>query len=157
MPESFPIGEVAKQTGVKVPTIRYYEQIGLLPLPPRTKGNRRCYRHGEVQRLAFIRHARDLGFEIEDIRTLLALQDAPESSCGKIDALVAEHLASVDSRIARLTALRAELRRMLQRCAGGRVAECRVIESIARADDASAQTRPLTAQAPSVTRKRRAR
>jgi Cu(I)-responsive transcriptional regulator len=141
MPETFPIGEVARQTGVKVPTIRYYEQIGLLPPAPRSEGNRRCYERSKVQRLAFIRQARDLGFEIEDIRTLLALQDAPESSCGKIDALVAEHLANVDRRIARLSALRAELRRMLQRCAGGRVAECRVIESIAKSDGSRAQPR----------------
>ncbi|WP_163597377.1 MerR family transcriptional regulator, partial [Klebsiella pneumoniae] len=60
-----PIGEVAKQSGVKVPTIRYYEQIGLMPAPPRTDGNRRIYAAKDVQRLAFIRHAREIGFEVE--------------------------------------------------------------------------------------------
>jgi DNA-binding transcriptional MerR regulator len=72
-----PIGEVAHQTGIKVPTIRYYEQIGLLPALPRSEGNRRCYGEKELKRLAFIRHARALGFDIEAIRKLLALQDQP--------------------------------------------------------------------------------
>lgn len=131
MADAFPIGEVARRTGVKVPTIRYYEQIGLLPAPPRSDGNRRCYGDTEVRRLGFIRHARQLGFEVGAIRTLLALQDQPETSCGQIDALVGEHLAAVDLRIARLVSLRRELQQMLSCCAGGRVAECRVIESIA--------------------------
>ena len=73
----------------------------------------------------------ELGFEVGAIRTLLALQDQPETSCGKIDALVGEHLAAVDLRIQRLGSLRRELQQMLSCCTGGRVAECRVIESIA--------------------------
>jgi DNA-binding transcriptional MerR regulator len=129
-----PIGEVAHQTGIKVPTIRYYEQIGLLPPLPRSDGNRRCYGENELKRLAFIRHARELGFNIEAIRRLLALQDQPDIPCGQIDALVAEHLAAVNDRIQRLVALRRELQRMLASCTGGRVAECRVIESIAACD-----------------------
>ena len=128
----FPIGEVARQTGIKVPTIRFYEQIGLLPAPPRSKSNRRCYRESDVGRLTFIRHARELGFEVGAIRTLLALQDQPEISCGQIDALVGDHLTAVDRKITRLVALRGELQQMLACCKGGRVAECRVIESIAK-------------------------
>ncbi|MFX8672475.1 MerR family transcriptional regulator, partial [Acinetobacter baumannii] len=65
------IGEAARQSGVKVPTIRYYEQIGLLPAPPRSEGNRRLYGTADLRRLAFIRHARELGFEVGSIRTLL--------------------------------------------------------------------------------------
>jgi DNA-binding transcriptional MerR regulator len=133
-----PIGEIARRTGLKVPTIRYYEQIGLLAAPARSEGNRRCYGNEEQNRLIFIRHARELGFEIEAIRRLLALQDRPEKSCGQVDALVAEHLSAIDARIARLTALRQELKRMLAECGGGRVAECRVIESIAKCDCLSA-------------------
>lgn len=70
------IGEAARHSGVKPPTIRYYEQIGLLPAPPRSEGNRRLYDATDLRRLAFIRHARELGFEIDAIRALLSLQDA---------------------------------------------------------------------------------
>ena len=63
--EILPIGDVARHTGIKVPTIRYYEQIGLLPAPGRTEGNRRCYSKAAIRRLTFIRHARELGFEID--------------------------------------------------------------------------------------------
>ena len=128
MGDECPIGEVARRTGLKVPTIRYYEQIGLLPPLPQSEGNRRCYRDSDIRRLVFVRHARELGFEVEAIRTLLALQDQPENSCGQIDALVGEHLEAVDSKIQRLVALRGELQHILACCKGGRVAECRVIE-----------------------------
>ena len=130
MTQIFAIGEVALQTGIKVPTIRYYEQIGLLQSPPRSDGNRRCYRVDDIRRLMFIRHARELGFEVGTIRTLLAMQDKPENSCGQIDAVVEGHLAAIDNKVKRLIALRRELQQILDGCAGGRVAECRVIESI---------------------------
>ena len=125
------IGEAARDSGVKVPTIRYYEQIGLLPAPTRTEGNRRHYESGDLRRLAFIRHARELGFEIEAIRTLLALQDNPDQPCGTADAIARARLVEVRQRIASLTALQAELERMVEECACGRVADCRVIETLA--------------------------
>jgi len=128
---AFTIGDVARDTGVKVPTIRYYESIGLLPAPPRTHSNRRVYDEADRHRLAFIRHARELGFEVEAIRTLLSLQDRPEQSCESADAIARARLAEVDRRIASLTALRAELLRMLDHSAAGRVADCRVIETLA--------------------------
>lgn len=125
------IGEAARVSGVKVPTIRYYEQIGLLPAPARTESQRRLYGGKDLHRLAFIRHARELGFEVEAIRTLLSLQDNPNQSCGAADALARAHLAEVEHRLAKLEALRAELQRMLAECACGRVSECRVIETLA--------------------------
>jgi DNA-binding transcriptional MerR regulator len=139
MRASFPIGEVARQTGIKVPTIRFYEQIGLLPEVLRSPGNRRCYRASDVRRLVFIRHARQLGFEVSVIRILLTLQDQPDSSCRQIDALVADHVAAIDTKIDRLVTLRGELRLILARCRGGRVAECSVIESIATCEDDSSR------------------
>ncbi|MDQ0469449.1 MerR family transcriptional regulator [Labrys wisconsinensis] len=126
-----PIGEVARRSGVKVPTIRYYEGIGLLPVPPRSDGNRRQYDEADLRRLTFIRHARELGFEIEAIRTLLTLQDDRDQSCAAADAIAGARLAEVEQRIASLTALKAELQRMVEGCAHGRVAECRVIEILA--------------------------
>lgn len=127
----FSIGELARRTQVKVPTIRYYEQIALLPPPPRTDGQQRRYDKNSVARLIFIRHARELGFEIEAIRALLSLQDNPDQSCSDADRIASARLAEVEERIASLVALRAELQRMIEDCACGRVAECRVIEALA--------------------------
>ena len=125
------IGAAARASGVKVPTIRYYESIDLLPSPPRTGSNRRFYDEGDVRRLAFIRHARELGFEIEAIRTLLQLQDEPDQPCAGADAIARGRLAEVERRIASLEALRAELVRMVEGCSHGHVAACRVIEILA--------------------------
>lgn len=127
-----PIGEAAQTTGVKIPTIRYYEQIGLLPAPVRTDGNRRLYQETELRRLSFIRHARELGFDLKAIRALLSLQDHPEHSCASADAIARARLAEVRQRIARLKALEDELTRMIDECARGRIAECRVIETLAQ-------------------------
>lgn len=124
------IGDVAQQSGVKIPTIRYFEQQGLLAPPPRSDGNRRLYGPADVARLIFVRHARDLGFAPAAVRDLLALSDQPETSCSAADSIARQQLAAVDARIAQLTALRGELDRMIRNCAGGKVADCRVIESL---------------------------
>jgi DNA-binding transcriptional MerR regulator len=126
-----PIGVAAARSGVKVPTIRYYEQISLLPKPLRTKSNRRNYNAADVRRLVFIRHARELGFDIEAIRALLTLQDNPEQSCMAADAIARARLAEVERRIDILIRLKAELKRMIAECSHDRVAECRVIEVLA--------------------------
>lgn len=126
-----PIGELSRRTAVKVPTIRYYEQIGLLPKVPRTEGNRRLYGRAEVDRLNFIRHSRELGFEIDDIRELLAMAAQPQSSCHQVDSIANNHLIEIDRRIASLTALKAELWRMVDECGHGRVCDCRIIEALA--------------------------
>jgi DNA-binding transcriptional MerR regulator len=131
MMQGVPIGEAARQSGVKVPTIRYYEQIGLLPAPLRSGGNRRHYNDSDLRRLAFIRHARELGFEIDAIRTLLTLQNSPSQPCATADVIARARLAEVDQRINSLAALKAELELMVDGCRRGRVAECRVIEVLA--------------------------
>ena len=122
------IGKLGAQAGVKVPTIRYYEQIGLLAQAERSSGNQRLYSRKATERLAFIRHARDLGFTLEAIRDLLSLSDNPDQPCAAADAIAQAQLAEVESRLTRLTALKAELERMVVQCAGGRIADCRVIE-----------------------------
>jgi DNA-binding transcriptional MerR regulator len=124
------IGELARRTGVKAPTIRYYEQIGLLPAPARSEGHQRRYAASQIARLNFIRHARELGFEVEAIRELLAMSERPEQSCADADRIARRHLEEVDRRIARLAALRAELRRMVEECSHGRISNCRVIETL---------------------------
>ncbi|MCC7253554.1 helix-turn-helix domain-containing protein [Hyphomicrobium sp.] len=127
----FSIGELARRTKVKVPTIRYYEQIGLMPPPPRTEGQQRRYDASHASRLNFVRHARELGFEVDAIRELLAMSAKPNQSCSEVDELARRHIAEIDRRIAHLTTLRAELQRTVDECGRGRVCECRVIETLA--------------------------
>ena len=132
--KAVPIGELSRQTGVKVPTIRYYESVGLLPTPVRTESNRRLYGPASVKRLRFIRHARELGFEVDAIRQLLDLSDQPEHSCAAADAIARRHLAEINSRLKRLGALKREVQRMIDECARGRIAECRVIDVLSHHD-----------------------
>ncbi|PZQ52422.1 MAG: MerR family transcriptional regulator [Rhodovulum sulfidophilum] len=122
------IGKLSLAAGVKVPTIRYYEGIGLLPEAERGEGNQRRYGPRALERLRFIRHARELGFPLEAIRALLGLSDHPEQSCSAADGVARAQLALTRSRIARLRALEAELERMVAQCAHGTIADCRVIE-----------------------------
>ncbi|QQR40060.1 MerR family transcriptional regulator [Devosia rhizoryzae] len=131
MSHGIAIGKVSEATGVKIPTIRYYEQIGLLPAPPRTEGNRRTYDRKDAERLTFIRHSRELGFEIDQIRTLLDLQDRPYQSCADADTIAKARLLEVKDKIASLKALGAELERMVEGCSHGRVESCQVIEILA--------------------------
>lgn len=125
------IGKAARAAGCKVQTLRYYEQLGLLPKPTRTAGNQRVYGDEHLKRLAFIRHARELGFPLEAIRELLSLGGHPEQSCAKADAIAGAHLTEVERKIRALTALRGELMRMVASCRRGRISECRVIEVLA--------------------------
>jgi len=122
------IGRVADATGCKVQTVRYYEQIGLIPAPPRSSGNQRVYDSSAIHRLTFIRHARELGFPLQAIRDLISLSDNPDQSCEAADVIAKAQLDEVDLRIRRLGALRNELERMVEQCKGGRIADCRVLE-----------------------------
>jgi len=125
------IGALSRAANVKIPTIRYYESIGLMPEPVRTSSNRRTYGREHIDRLRFIRHGRDLGFTVDDVRALLELSAKPQQSCHLADSIVAKNIADIDRRIAALGQLRAELQRMFDECKHGRVAECRVIEILA--------------------------
>jgi DNA-binding transcriptional MerR regulator len=125
------IGELSKKTGVKVPTIRFYEQIGLVAAPPRTEGNQRRYGQPEVERLNFIRNARELGFEVDDIRELLDMAAEPQASCHQADSIAMSHLREIDARIAKLMALREELSRMIEECGHGHICDCRIISVLA--------------------------
>ncbi len=131
MTKSFAIGALAEAAGVKIPTIRYYETIGLLPSPERSDANRRLYGEDAIRRLRFIRHARELGFEIEDILQLLTLSVDPKRECREVDAIAQRHLADINSRLKRLKALKTEVSRMIRQCAKGTVAECRIIDVLA--------------------------
>ena len=125
------IGDLAKATGTKVETVRYYERIGLLPKPPRTAGNYRDYGESEMARLSFVRRARGLGFSIDQVRALLSMSDDQSGDCAEVDFIANEHLREVDQKIADLTLLRNELEAVIQSCGGGTVAQCRIIEALA--------------------------
>lgn len=121
------IGDLSRHTGCTAQTIRHYERIGVMPPPRRTAGNQRRYTARHRDRLSFIRHARELGFSLEQIRELLTLTDYPDQSCAEIDRIARVNLAAIESRLRRLELLRGELRRMASACRGGRIADCRVI------------------------------
>ena len=131
MEQSLSIGELAVETSCKIQTIRYYEQIGLMPDASRTRGNQRRFGRQHLERLAFIRHSRELGLSLDAIRELLSLTDEPDRSCVAADRIARRQLRQVESRIARLQALATEFKRMIKRCRGGRIADCRIIEALA--------------------------
>jgi DNA-binding transcriptional MerR regulator len=128
--DTLTIGQLGQATGTKIETIRYYEKIGLLPAPKRTAGNYRSYAAEHLQRLGFIRRARELGFTIEDVRELLKLAAHGERPCEQVDQFVARHLETTERKIEALTRLRRELRDTLDSCKGGRIAECRVVQAL---------------------------
>jgi DNA-binding transcriptional MerR regulator len=130
MADTLSIGELARTTGTKVETIRWYERIGLLAAPARTGGNYRAYGPVHLARLSFVRRARDLGFSLDQVRELLRLSDQPDRPCEEIDLIARGHLAEVERKVADLTALGRELRQIIGQCGHGTVAECRIIEAL---------------------------
>jgi DNA-binding transcriptional MerR regulator len=125
----YAIGELSSLSGVKVPTIRYYEGIGLLAAPPRTDGNQRRYDGLALDRLRFIAHAREMGFPMQSVKAMLRLARHPDEPCDDLDALVADRLMEVEERIGKLVGLRTELTAMLEdHHHHGKVADCRVVE-----------------------------
>lgn len=143
------IGELAERAGAKAETVRFYERIGLLPPPPRTSGNYRDYDDEHVGRLSFIRHARSLGFELEDVRALLALSDEPQTDCAEADRIASRHLAAVEAKIDQLQRLRSELSSMVSQCRGGEVGQCRIIEALSDHEDCGPDHQPEAGSHPS--------
>ena len=125
------IGDLARLTGTKVNTIRFYEEGGLLPQAERTSSGRRIYRDADTQRLAFIRRSRSLGFPLDAVRELLTLADDTDQPCEAVDRIARAHLAEIDRKIADLSALRSELARVMGSCSHGTVADCKIIETLA--------------------------
>jgi len=126
------IGDLSRHTGVKVPTIRYYEQMGLLPAAERSEGNQRRYDVDDRQRLSFIKHARDLGFRIEAVRDLLALNDEPDHSCANAHDIATMQLRIVREKIERLKVLEHELGRISAIThKGDQIRDCSLIRALA--------------------------
>ena len=125
-----PIGALAKATGSKVETIRYYERIGLLAEPARSRGGHRHYGDEALKRLNFIRRARRLGFGLDAVRALLAMADGEEQNCAKAEIVATAHLDDVRAKIADLERMELVLAAMVADCAGGTTPECPVIEAL---------------------------
>ncbi|MDQ6666400.1 MAG: helix-turn-helix domain-containing protein [Acidobacteriota bacterium] len=120
------IGELAKETGIKIVTIRYYEQIGVLPAPARTPGNYRAYDEEHAQRLRFIRRCRDLGFSLDQVRDLFRLSAENAPSCVEVCGIAERHLKAIEGKLADLNRLASELSRISASCSGNRpMAECK--------------------------------
>jgi MerR family mercuric resistance operon transcriptional regulator len=128
---SFPIGELSRRSGVNIETIRYYERIRILPAPPRTASLRRVYGSAESRTLSFIRRARELGFTLDEIRTLLALSaEDGRATCAEVRELATRHLADIRAKIADLRAMEQVLAETVQRCDAGELSGRPVIETL---------------------------
>ncbi len=133
------IGELSRRSGCHVETIRYYERIGVLPRPQR-KGRYRCYRIGDIDRLAFVRRARELGFTLDEIRTLLKLSSTNgRSTCGQIRQVASKHLTDVKAKIADLKVMERVLSDAITRCDDGQLPRCPVIEALYSASKVGAR------------------
>jgi len=126
----YSIGQLSKETECKIPTIRYYEEIGLLDKPLRSSGNQRQYTSEQCQRLRFIRHSRSLGFTLEEIKQLLHLQDCKRHDTHYADKIAMRHLSDVRDKIKKLQHLEGELLSMINSCLNANSEECLVLKSL---------------------------
>ena len=123
-------GELAQQSGCNIETVRFYEKQGLLPAPPRTRGGHRDYAPEHLKRLTFIRRSRELGFTLEEVRSLLGLVDGGDWTCAEVRAMTLEHLADVRRKIGDLERLARVLDDMAARCSGGAVPQCPIVDAL---------------------------
>lgn len=133
---SMNIGEAAKASGVSAKMIRHYEEVGLIPAPSRTDSGYRRYGEAEVHTLRFVRHARDLGFSIEQIGELLSLWQNRRRSSRVVKGLAEEHIRALDQKVQELLAMKATLQQLVHCCHGDDRPDCPIIDSLA--DDSAA-------------------
>lgn len=130
------IGELSDRTGTSAPTIRYYEQIGLLRRASRQAGNQRVYSRADVERLTFIRRCREFDFSIEQVRVLVSLLDDPKSSCMDARNLAAQHLDEVRAKMRELKALERSLGSFVDACdtscTGGPGPDCVILGDLGK-------------------------
>ena len=123
------IGQMSRRTGVKIPTIRFYEQKGLLPEPERSAGNQRRYEPAALNRLAFIRHARDLGLPLDDVAALISLEGARGATLDRAHDIAQTQQARLRDRISKLRSLERELGRIAGACDGQHDHVCAVLHA----------------------------
>ena len=123
-------GALAKEAGVNVETIRYYENIGLMPEPLRTANSYRVYDEADLKRLSFIRRCRELGFSLDEVRGLLELVDGGDYTCAEVRDLSIVHLGDVRQKIRDLRKMERTLKEMVSQCDGGLVPECPIVDRL---------------------------
>jgi len=127
------IGQLAKESGVHLETIRYYEREGLIPAPPRKSSGHRAYQPDAARRLRFIKRVQELGFTLCEIRGLLALRAEPEEDCSEVCKQAREKLGEVRAKIRHLQAMEGALQHLTDGCSGDRpVSECGILEALDR-------------------------
>ncbi len=137
------IGDLAQATGTPVETIRFYEREGLIPAARRAENNYRVYTAAHVERLAFIRHCRNLDMTLDEVRALLRLRDAPGGDCGEVNALLDAHIGHVAQRIRELRALERDLKTLRARCASPHpIDECGILHELDSAASGSVPSTP---------------
>jgi len=122
--------DLARATGCNIETIRYYESVGVMPEPPRSANGYRCYDARHVARLSFVMRARELGFALEEVRSLLSLVDGGMQTCAEVQRLAQAHLATVRGKIADLQRIEQSLAQTLAQCSGKDVPDCAVIDAL---------------------------
>jgi Cd(II)/Pb(II)-responsive transcriptional regulator len=131
MKRQIKIGELASLTGCSVETIRFYEQEGMLPPPPRSAGNYRIYGETHVEQLLFIRRCRSLDMTLDEIRQLLTIRDTPQGDCSAVSIFLDEHLNRIAVRIAEIEQLRSQLISLSRRCSGSQTAgQCGILQEL---------------------------
>src|SRR5580704_10694160 len=126
--KNLPIGEISKQSGVNVETIRYYERVKMLTPPPRTASGRRVYHSTDLRILVFIRRSRKLGFSLDEIRALLRLGGPEKASCREVREIAAHHLEDIRARLVDLKKLERLLAKTVARCSGKTAPDCPVLD-----------------------------
>jgi MerR family mercuric resistance operon transcriptional regulator len=122
------IGQLAERSGVNIETIRYYERVELLPRPPRTVSGRRLFGMNDLRILVFVRRARELGFSLDEIRTLLRLGGPEKASCREVREIATLRLESVRSKLRDLKRLERLLATTVARCTGRTAPDCPVLD-----------------------------
>lgn len=128
--EIYSIGQLAKLTDIKIPTIRYYEEIELIQQAFRSLGNQRRYNDKHVQRLQFVGHSRALGFSLDEIKQLIHLQECSAHSPHQAHEIAQQHLQDVQQKISQLSALAQELSNIVDCCHHEDDYECRVLDAL---------------------------
>jgi MerR family mercuric resistance operon transcriptional regulator len=129
-PTQLTIGALSDRTGCNMETVRYYERIGLMPRTARSDGGHRRYGEDHVKRLGFIRRSRELGFTLDQIRTLLGLVDGRRYTCDQVKRVAVEHLDEIHRKVADLRTIERVLKGMAAECEGGAVPKCAVIDAL---------------------------
>lgn len=129
-PACVSIGAAARRSGVSTKMIRHYEDIGLMPRAARTAAGYRSYREADIHTLRFIRRSRDLGFNLREIATLLALWQNRRRTSAEVKKLALRHIAALDTRIGEMQTMRATLAKLAECCRGDQRPECPILEDL---------------------------